>query len=63
MVCPILQDKEYGDRRHAKKNHVTVNGLVAKPQGGFYKITFRKDQITKYYCTDIPESRVGAQTS
>lgn len=48
-----------------KKNHVTVNGQVAKPSKEVFptdKITFRKDQIT-YILTvlDIPENRVGAK--
>jgi ribosome-associated heat shock protein Hsp15 len=36
--------------RHAEKNHVTVNGLVAKPSKEVFptdKVTFRKDQITQ----------------
>ncbi|WP_293874134.1 S4 domain-containing protein [Flavobacterium sp.] len=46
-----------------KKNHITVNNLVAKPSKEVFstdKITFRKDQIT-YVITvlDIPENRVG----
>jgi ribosome-associated heat shock protein Hsp15 len=48
-----------------KKNHVTVNGLVAKPSKEVFttdKITFRKDQITQIITVlDIPESRVGAK--
>lgn len=48
-----------------KKNHITVNGQVAKASREVYamdKITFRKDQIT-YTITvlDIPENRVGAK--
>lgn len=48
-----------------KKNHITVNGQVAKPSKEVFptdKITFRKDQIT-YIVTvlDIPENRVGAK--
>jgi ribosome-associated heat shock protein Hsp15 len=46
-----------------KKNHVTVNGLVAKPSKEVFptdKVTFRKDQITQIITVlDIPESRVG----
>lgn len=46
-----------------KKNHITVNGQVAKPSKEVFpmdKITFRKDQIT-YIVTvlDIPSNRVG----
>ncbi len=46
-----------------KKNHITVNGQVAKPSKEVFptdKITFRKDQIT-YIITvlDIPSNRVG----
>jgi ribosome-associated heat shock protein Hsp15 len=48
-----------------KKNHVTVNGLVAKPSKEVFptdKITFRKDQITQILTViDIPEGRVGAK--
>ena len=48
-----------------KKNHITVNGLVAKPSKEVFatdKITFRKDQITHIILVlDIPESRVGAK--
>jgi ribosome-associated heat shock protein Hsp15 len=48
-----------------KKNHVTVNGQVAKPSREVFttdKITFRKDQITQIITVlDIPESRVGAK--
>ena len=48
-----------------KKNHVTVNGNVAKPSKEVFAtdtITFRKDQIT-YIITvlDIPQNRVGAK--
>jgi len=48
-----------------KKNHVTVNGNVAKPSKEVFAtdtITFRKDQIT-YTITvlDIPQNRVGAK--
>ena len=48
-----------------KKNHITVNGLVAKPSKEVFptdKITFRKDQITQIITVlDIPENRVGAK--
>jgi ribosome-associated heat shock protein Hsp15 len=48
-----------------KKNHVTVNGQIAKPSREVYptdKITFRKDQITHIITVlDIPENRVGAK--
>ena len=48
-----------------KKNHITVNGLVAKPSKEVFptdKITFRKDQITrKITVLDIPENRVAAK--
>ncbi len=48
-----------------KKNHVTVNGQVAKPSKEVFpldKVTFRKDQIV-YQITvlDIPDNRVGAK--
>ncbi|WP_396159652.1 RNA-binding S4 domain-containing protein [Flavobacterium sp.] len=48
-----------------KKNHITVNGQVAKPSKEVFpldKVTFRKDQIT-YQITvlDIPQNRVGAK--
>ena len=48
-----------------RKNHITVNGQVAKASREVFpsdKITFRKDQIT-YQITvlDIPDSRVGAK--
>jgi ribosome-associated heat shock protein Hsp15 len=47
------------------QNHVTVNGLVAKPSKEVFptdKVTFRKDQITQIITVlDIPESRVGAK--
>lgn len=48
-----------------KKNHVTVNGNIAKPSKEVFsgdKVTFRKDQIT-YILTvlDIPANRVGAK--
>ena len=48
-----------------KKNHITVNGQVAKPSKEVFatdKITFRKDQITQIIVVlDVPESRVGAK--
>ena len=48
-----------------KKNHITVNGLVAKPSKEVFptdKITFRKDQITQIIVVlDIPDNRVAAQ--
>ena len=48
-----------------KKNHITVNGQVAKPSKEVFatdKITFRKDQITyKISVLDIPANRVGAK--
>ena len=48
-----------------KKNHITVNGQVAKASREVYpsdKVTFRKDQIVhKIAVLDIPESRVGAK--
>ena len=48
-----------------KKNHVTVNGQVAKPSKEVFstdKITFRKDQITQIITVlDIPDNRVGAK--
>ncbi len=48
-----------------KKNHITVNGLVAKPSKEVFptdKITFRKDQITQIILVlDIPENRVAAK--
>lgn len=48
-----------------KKNHITVNGQVAKPSKEVFptdKITFRKDQIVrKITVLDIPENRVGAK--
>ena len=48
-----------------KKNHITVNGQVAKPSKEVFptdKVTFRKDQII-YQITvlDIPQNRVGAK--
>lgn len=46
-----------------KKNHITVNGQVAKPSKEVFpldKITFRKDQITYIIIVlDIPSNRVG----
>jgi ribosome-associated heat shock protein Hsp15 len=48
-----------------KKNHVTVNGLVAKPSKEVFpsdKVTFRRDQITyRIQVLAIPDSRVGAK--
>lgn len=48
-----------------KKNHVTVNGQVAKPSKEVFPsddITFRKEQITyKIKVLAIPENRVGAK--
>jgi len=48
-----------------KKNHITVNGTVAKPSKEVFatdKITFRKDQITQIITVlDIPPNRVGAK--
>ena len=48
-----------------KKNHITVNGQIAKPSKEVFatdKITFRKDQITqKITVLDIPQNRVGAK--
>lgn len=48
-----------------KKNHVTVNGQVAKPAKEVFPgdvVTFRKDQITYTLSVlDIPENRVGAK--
>ncbi|MCG9792789.1 RNA-binding S4 domain-containing protein [Flavobacterium algicola] len=48
-----------------KKNHVTVNGQVAKASKEVFptdKVTFRKDQITQIITVlDIPDSRVGAK--
>ena len=48
-----------------KKNHITVNGQVAKASREVFpsdKVTFRRDQIT-YIITvlDIPANRVGAK--
>ncbi len=48
-----------------RKNHVTVNGQVAKASREVFPsdhITFRKDQITyKIAVLDVPENRVGAK--
>jgi ribosome-associated heat shock protein Hsp15 len=48
-----------------RKNHITVNGLVAKASKEVFpsdKVTFRKDQITHIILVlDIPENRVGAK--
>ena len=48
-----------------KKNHITVNGIVAKPSKEVFptdKITFRKDQITQIITDlDIPDNRVGSK--
>lgn len=48
-----------------KKNHVTVNGQIAKPSKEVFpsdSVTFRKDQITyKITVLDIPPNRVGAK--
>ena len=48
-----------------RKNHITVNGHVAKPSKEVFpldKITFRKDQITYLIIVlDIPLNRVGAK--
>ena len=48
-----------------KKNHITVNGMVAKASKEVFatdKITFRKDQITHIISVlDVPENRVGAK--
>jgi ribosome-associated heat shock protein Hsp15 len=48
-----------------KKNHITVNGSVAKASREVFptdKITFRKDQITySIQVLDIPDNRVGAK--
>lgn len=48
-----------------KKNHITVNGQIAKPSKEVFptdKITFRKDQITHTITVlDIPQNRVGAK--
>lgn len=48
-----------------KKNHITVNGNIAKASKEVYpgdKVTFRRDQITRIISVlDIPASRVGAK--
>ena len=48
-----------------KKNHITVNGQVAKASREVFpsdKITFRKDQIVHHIAVlDIPDNRVGAK--
>lgn len=48
-----------------KKNHITVNGQIAKPSKEVFatdKITFRKDQITRIITVlDVPPNRVGAK--
>lgn len=48
-----------------KKNHITVNGQVAKASREVFPsdtITFRKDQITHIITVlDVPENRVGAK--
>lgn len=48
-----------------KKNHITVNGQVAKASKEVFpsdKITFRKDQIVNIISVlDIPDNRVGAK--
>lgn len=48
-----------------KKNHITVNGQVAKASKEVFasdKITFRKDQIIHIISVlDIPANRVGAK--
>jgi ribosome-associated heat shock protein Hsp15 len=48
-----------------KKNHITVNGQVAKPSKEVFptdKITFRKDQITQQIIVlEIPPNRVSAK--
>jgi ribosome-associated heat shock protein Hsp15 len=48
-----------------KKNHITVNGQVAKASKEVFagdKITFRRDQITYIISVlDIPANRVGAK--
>src|SRR6218665_2100503 len=48
-----------------KKNHITVNGQIAKPSKEVFatdRITFRKDQITQTITVlDIPPNRVGAK--
>jgi ribosome-associated heat shock protein Hsp15 len=48
-----------------KKNHISVNGQVAKPSKEVFpsdEITFRKDQITqKITVLDVPQNRVSAK--
>ncbi len=48
-----------------KKNHITVNGHVAKPSKEVFPtdvVTFRKDQITQIITVlAIPDNRVGAK--
>ncbi len=48
-----------------RKNHITVNGLVAKASKEVFpqdKVTFRKDQIVyQIIVLDIPPNRVGAK--
>ena len=48
-----------------KKNHITVNGIIAKPSKEVFptdRITFRKDQITQIIVVlDIPSNRVAAK--
>lgn len=48
-----------------KKNHITVNGQIAKPSKEVFPtdtITFRKDQITQTITVlDIPANRVAAK--
>ncbi|HMI02130.1 MAG TPA: S4 domain-containing protein [Pedobacter sp.] len=48
-----------------KKNHITVNGQVAKPSKEVFatdKVTFRKDQIIHTITVlDVPPSRVAAK--
>jgi ribosome-associated heat shock protein Hsp15 len=48
-----------------KKNHITVNGQIAKASKEVFptdQITFRKDQITQTIVVlDVPDSRVAAK--
>jgi ribosome-associated heat shock protein Hsp15 len=48
-----------------KKNHITVNGQVAKASKEVFpgdKITFRKDQINYIIVVlDVPQNRIGAK--
>jgi ribosome-associated heat shock protein Hsp15 len=48
-----------------KKNHITVNNMVAKPSKEVFpgdKVTFRRDQITYIISVlDIPVNRVSAK--